>query len=41
MLDFQGQNIDVSDQAVFILTDMGIDDKEGNKINISNLLKKT
>ena len=34
----QGQNIDVSDQAVFILIDIGLHGEEVNKINASKPL---
>ena len=33
-----GQTIDVSDQAVFILKDLGLHDEEGNKTNVSKPL---
>ena len=38
IFDFQGQTIDVSDQAVFILNYSVLHDEEGNKINVSNPL---
>ena len=38
IFDIQGQNIDVSDQAVFILKDLGLHDDEGKKTNISDPL---
>ena len=34
----RGLNIDVSDQAVFILKDSGLHDEEGKKTNVSYLL---
>ena len=38
LFDFQGQTIDVSNQAVFILKYLGIHDEEGKKTNVSNPL---
>ena len=41
MFDFQGQSIDVSEQAIFTLKYSGFRYEEGNKIDISNLLIAT
>ena len=38
LFDLQGQTIDVSEQAVFILKDSGLRDEEGKKTNVSNPL---
>ena len=38
---FQGQTIDVSYKAVFILKYSGLHDEEGDKINIRNMLIET
>ena len=38
IFDFQGQTIDVSDQAIFTLNDLGLHDKEGKKSNASKSL---
>ena len=41
LFNFRGQNIDVSDQAVFTLNDSGLHGEEGNKINTSNPLTES
>ena len=38
IFDFRCQTIDVSDQAVFILKDLGLHDEEGEKFNVSDTL---
>ena len=38
LFDFRGQTIDVSGQAVFILTDLGLYYEEGKKTNVSDPL---
>ena len=39
LFDVQGQKIDVSDQVIFTLKDLGLHDEEGKKINISDPLE--
>ena len=41
IFDLRGQSINVSDQASDTLKDLGIHNKEGKIINISNLLTVT
>ena len=41
LFGFQGETIDVFDQAVFTLKYLGLHDKEGKKINISDPLTLT
>ena len=41
LFNFQGQTIDVFDQAILTLKYLGLHDEEGNKINISDLLTTT
>ena len=38
IFNFRGQNINVSDRAVFILKDLGLHDEEGKKTNVSDPL---
>ena len=38
LFDFRGQTIDVSDQSIFILKDLGLHDEEGKKTNIRDPL---
>ena len=38
---FQGHTIDMSDQAIFTLKDLGLNDEKGNEINIRNPLTAT
>ena len=40
IFDLRGQTIDVSDQAVFILKELGIRDEEGKETNVINPLKE-
>ena len=41
LFDVQGQKIDVSDQVIFTLKDLGLHDEEGNEKNINNPLTET
>ena len=36
IFNLRGQNIDMSDQAVFILKDSGLHDEEGKKTNVNS-----
>ena len=41
IFDLWGRNIDVSDQAIFILKESSIRDEEGKKIDIGDLITST